>query len=241
MIHHFYFAAAHLFLCSLTAVVAHAADRSYPTNAYFGDTHIHTNYSMDAFMAGGVRTTPDDAYRYAKGEAIAHPDGSQLRISGPPLDFLMVSDHASYLGVHTALLDPTSPTYGHPEAERLQPASAALVDVIANMRELTAEDHELMGPAVIADAWQKIIATRGRKSSQRPSDTTIPGSSPRSSAMSTPRRRAVGICTETSCSEEAPHRNRHSALATRVIQRTCGIGSTVCAPTASKRSPFPTT
>jgi hypothetical protein len=155
-------AVARAFLFSLTAVAAHATEHSYPTNAYFGDTHIHTSYSMDAFMSGGVRTTPDDAYRYAKGEAIPHPDGSQLRISGPPLDFLMVSDHASYLGVHTALLDPTSPTYGHPEAELLQPASAALVDVIANMRKLTIEDHELLGPAVIADAWQKIIAAAER-------------------------------------------------------------------------------
>ena len=61
--------------------------------AYFGDTHIHTRYSFDAFMFN-VRTTPDDAYRYAKGEPIDHPAGTNLRINGAPLDFLMVSDHA---------------------------------------------------------------------------------------------------------------------------------------------------
>jgi hypothetical protein len=155
------FAVASLLSC-LAAGAANAAENDHPRNAYFGDTHIHTNYSMDAFMAGGVRSTPDDAYRYAKGEAIPHPDGSQLRISGPPLDFLMVSDHAGYLGVHNALLDPTSPTFGHPEAELLQPASSSLADVIANMREMGARDHELVGPAVIADAWQKIIAAAQR-------------------------------------------------------------------------------
>ena len=60
--------------------------------AFFGDTHIHTSYSFDAFMFN-VRHGPDDAYRYAKGEVIDHPMGDQLRIKGAPLDFLMVSDH----------------------------------------------------------------------------------------------------------------------------------------------------
>ena len=56
-------------------------------------------------MSGGVRTTPDDAYRYAKGEAIPHVNVSMLRLNGAPLNFLMVSDHAAYLGVHAALSD----------------------------------------------------------------------------------------------------------------------------------------
>ena len=42
--------------------------------AYFGDLHVHTAYSMDAFQFGTL-ATPDDAYRYAKGEAIKHPAG----------------------------------------------------------------------------------------------------------------------------------------------------------------------
>ena len=131
-------------------------------NAYFGDTHIHTVYSMDAFMAGGVRTTPDHAYNYAKGEAIPHPDGTMLRISGAPLDFLMVSDHAAYLGANEALLDPTSPTYGHPEADRLSSSSNALADVIAALFQLGDENHELVGPTVIAHAWAKSIAAAER-------------------------------------------------------------------------------
>ena len=131
-------------------------------NAYFGDTHIHTAFSMDAFMAMGVRTTPDDAYDYAKGKAIPHTDGTMLRISGPPLDFLMVSDHAGYLGVHRALLDPTSPTYGHPDADLLTPASSSLADVLESIRRMGQTDHELVGPAVIADAWSKIVAAAER-------------------------------------------------------------------------------
>ena len=48
------------------------------TRAFFGDTHIHTRYSFDAFMFN-VRTGPDDAYRYAKGEVIDHPMGEDKR------------------------------------------------------------------------------------------------------------------------------------------------------------------
>jgi hypothetical protein len=72
-------------------------------NAYFGDLHVHTAYSFDAFVFGTV-ATPYDAYRYGKGEAIRHPGGFdvQLRV---PLDFYAVTDHAEFLGVVPAAAD----------------------------------------------------------------------------------------------------------------------------------------
>ena len=70
--------------------------------AYFGDLHIHTMYSFDAFLAS-ERNSPDDAYRYAKGEPIRHRAGGTVQLSGPPLDFLAITDHAEWLGVHAAL------------------------------------------------------------------------------------------------------------------------------------------
>ncbi|MEO0500675.1 MAG: DUF3604 domain-containing protein [Pseudomonadota bacterium] len=75
-------------------------------NAYFGDLHVHTANSFDAFLLS-VRATPDDAYRFAKGEPIRHPGGYD--ISAPPLDFLAVTDHAEYMGVVKAMGDPASP------------------------------------------------------------------------------------------------------------------------------------
>ena len=136
-----------------------------PRVALFGDVHIHTTYSFDAFTGGGkIRTGPDAAYRYAKGEAIPTSAGGFLRISGPPLDFLAVSDHAEYLGAHAAMLDASSPTYGHPDADRLVPSSASsdLVRNISTMRQLIEEDHELLGHAVIMDAWKKSIEAADR-------------------------------------------------------------------------------
>ncbi len=66
-------------------------------NAYFGDLHVHTKYSFDAY-AFGTMATPDDAYRFAKGEAIKNPAGFDMQLS-EPLDFYGVTDHGMFMGV----------------------------------------------------------------------------------------------------------------------------------------------
>ena len=133
--------------------------------ALFGDLHIHTMYSHDAFM-GTVRTTPDDAYRYAKGEAIPHPSGESIRLSGAPLDFLAVTDHAEYLGALAALIDPSSSTYGHPATEELfggaGGSNRARLGGLARMRELAGDGDRIAGPEVRANAWERIIEAAGR-------------------------------------------------------------------------------
>ena len=72
--------------------------RDHPENVYFGDTHLHTSISLDAYGDGNTKVGPDEAYRWAKGETIASDNGIPARISRP-LDFLMVADHAEYLGL----------------------------------------------------------------------------------------------------------------------------------------------
>jgi len=64
--------------------------------ALFGDLHVHTRYSFDAFAFGTIATA-GDAYRYAKGEAIQHPAGFDMQLKAP-LDFYGVTDHAMFLG-----------------------------------------------------------------------------------------------------------------------------------------------
>ncbi len=66
-------------------------------NAYFGDLHVHTEYSFDAYSFG-TTATPYDAYRYARGEAITHPSGYEVQLR-TPLDFYAVTDHAMFLGL----------------------------------------------------------------------------------------------------------------------------------------------
>ncbi len=72
------------------------AGRNYPTWVFWGDTHLHTNLSMDA-GSFGARLSPRDAYRFARGEEVVSSTGLTVRLSRP-LDFLVVSDHSDNMG-----------------------------------------------------------------------------------------------------------------------------------------------
>jgi len=72
------------------------ADRKFPTRPFFGDTHLHTSFSMDA-GAFGCRLSPRDAYRFARGEQIMASSGQPAKLSRP-LDFLVVADHSDNMG-----------------------------------------------------------------------------------------------------------------------------------------------
>ncbi|MEM9176104.1 MAG: DUF3604 domain-containing protein [Myxococcota bacterium] len=66
---------------------------------YWGDTHLHTAYSFDAFLNGNRSADPDTAYRWAKGLPVIHPYHRARVQLETPLDFLVVADHAEFLGI----------------------------------------------------------------------------------------------------------------------------------------------
>jgi len=70
---------------------------NFPQRVFWGDTHVHTAYSTDAGMVGN-RLGPEEAYRFARGEAVVSSAGVRARLQRP-LDFLVVADHAENLGL----------------------------------------------------------------------------------------------------------------------------------------------
>ena len=143
--------------------------RSFDRTAYFGDLHVHTRYSYDAFVFG-TREDPDAAYEFAKGNAITHPAGFALQLDRP-LDFQAVADHANYLGMLPAMMDPDSPAYDHPAAETVRSATtaaerqgifAAMQPYVRYMRDSDPSIREHLDMDVVRSAWSEIIAAANR-------------------------------------------------------------------------------
>ena len=80
-------------------------NNQHPDKILWGDLHLHSNISMDAFNLGNESLTPGDAYKFARGETINSTAGGPAKLARP-LDFLSVTDHAEYLGVMAGLTDP---------------------------------------------------------------------------------------------------------------------------------------
>jgi hypothetical protein len=104
-------AALAMVVISASAALATAAEppsvRSNPLrDAYYGDLHLHTSYSLDAYLGGATRVDPDTAYRFARGDVVDFLGQPMQRRE--PLDFLAVTDHAENLGVVSELNDPGS-------------------------------------------------------------------------------------------------------------------------------------
>ena len=106
------------FACGLEIALANAqpaqeanyspyAGQSVPTTVYWGDTHVHTNMSVDAIGLGN-RLTAEQSYRFAKGDEVTINTGQRVKLSRP-LDFLVVTDHAEYLGIVSGLVDGLPP------------------------------------------------------------------------------------------------------------------------------------
>lgn len=134
-------------------------------NAYFGDLHLHTSNSYDAYLFN-IRTTPEDAYQFAKGGTIQHTAGFDIQLKSGPLDFLAVTDHAEYLGVLREVHTPGTPYSEVPYANNL--FSSDRKTIFAAFRRfvdsmLTSEVlPEFSDMVATRSAWQQTIEAAER-------------------------------------------------------------------------------
>ena len=101
----------------LISTAAVQAQQNPMRNAYFGETHMHTMFSLDAYI-GDNRQSPDMAYRFAKGEAF-DINGTTKQLTRP-LDFAAVTDHAEYIGEMYSTIYPDAPGYDNDDLVTLR-------------------------------------------------------------------------------------------------------------------------
>jgi hypothetical protein len=138
--------------------------RDFPTRPFFGDTHLHTSFSMDA-GAFGARLTPRDAYRFAHGEEVMASSGQPVKLSRP-LDFLVVADHSDNMGFFPDLFAGKPEVLADPTGRRWYDMIRAGKGAEAAIEIIVAFSHgkfpkDLMyfpGTRAYKSAWQETIA-----------------------------------------------------------------------------------
>jgi hypothetical protein len=124
-------------------------------HAYFGELHLHTANSFDAYSFMGTRTTPDEAFRFARGEPI---DELGQTLQRPrPLDFAAVTDHAEYIGVINQMGDPQSRLARSDLGRRLREHPFETFMEIAHGINTHQDAPELNAKPAMARAWQEEI------------------------------------------------------------------------------------
>ncbi|MCV6597464.1 MAG: DUF3604 domain-containing protein [Mangrovicoccus sp.] len=141
------------------------ANRAFPTQVFFGDTHVHTALSADA-GGGGTRLEPRDAYRFARGEQINSNTGQPVRLARP-FDFFMITDHSDAMGAISDIIKGTPNILADPQGKEFheafnlggQAALDAVRDLIAafSQGELSSELNYQPGNPAYARVWNDII------------------------------------------------------------------------------------
>jgi hypothetical protein len=143
-------------------------DRKYATQVYWGDQHLHTSFSADAGLVGN-RLGPDDAFRFARGEQL-RSSTDQLAQLERPYDWVVVSDHATYLGLPQGLADADPAILATPNGKRWAAAfkqgGQAAYDAFVEMTKDFAVAKSSIPPEALAKLtrpiWERSIAAAER-------------------------------------------------------------------------------
>ncbi len=143
------------------------AGRNFPTKVFWGDTHLHTNNSLDA-RAAGVTLSPEDAYRFARGEEVTASYGERLRLSRP-LDWLVVTDHSDAMGVMKEVVagnpdlmrDPVLRDWHERIIQGGQTAINAALEIVETFAGISGKPlpDAATDPVFVASVWSRYLET----------------------------------------------------------------------------------
>ena len=145
------------------------AQRTFPSNVYWGDTHLHTGLSLDAGLFGNILGHAD-AYQLARGEEIKSSTGLPVKLSRP-LDWLVIADHSDMMGIAgdiqkgtpNILADPKGKEWHEGFKKGGKAAGEAAFDLISNFAQMTLPEKLLNdyspGAVVYDNIWDSIIKT----------------------------------------------------------------------------------
>jgi hypothetical protein len=145
------------------------AQRSFPSQVYWGETHLHTGLSLDAGLFGNT-TGHETAYRLARGEEVVSSSGQPLKLSRP-LDWLVITDHSDMMGIATDIQRGASNILANPKGKEWaegfqkggQAAAEAAFDLIGNFSQGTVPVELLEqyspGSTIYNGVWDKIVKT----------------------------------------------------------------------------------
>ena len=143
------------------------AQRAFPSQVYWGETHLHTGLSLDAGLFGNI-LTPDDAYRFARGEEIKSSTGLPVKL-GRPLDWLVVTDHTDMMGIATDIQKGTPNILAVPKGREWhegfvkggQAAGEAAFDLITHFAQMKLPEQMLKdyapGSRISNNIWDQIV------------------------------------------------------------------------------------
>jgi len=138
-------------------------------NVYFGEQHLHTVNSPDAF-AMGTRNTQEDAYNFAMGKAIKKNTSGEMVQKKTPYDWVAVTDHAEYMGVFPQFLDPNSEVMqkskDNPIVKMIMSGDPKKGDEAFGMVAITLTenqpDPDFNNPEIIKSVWQQYVKTANK-------------------------------------------------------------------------------
>jgi len=146
--------------------------------AWFGEQHLHTAYSLDAYI-GGARLMPSDAYRFAKGEEV-EVSGIKFKLA-QPLDWAAVTDHAEYIGEMYSTMNPAAPGYDNAQLkqlrglQRIEEREKWFLEFVQKPNRGTTPQHApfFAGHETTMSGWRQILAA-AEEHNQPGKFTTLP-------------------------------------------------------------------